>query len=89
MFGPNEIRKMFSNEITKINICIFPANTYLFKFNNRNTRKRCELGSKLTITTQDICIFPANIYQFKFNNKNTRKRCELGLKLTITKPERH
>ena len=26
-----------------------PANVYLFKVNNRNTRKRCEIGSKLTI----------------------------------------
>ena len=25
------------------------ANIYLFKFNDRNTRKRCEMGSKLTI----------------------------------------
>ena len=30
----------------KVNI---PANICLFKVNNRNTRKRCELGSKLTI----------------------------------------
>ena len=28
---------------------IFPANIYLFKVNNRNTRKRCEIYSKLTI----------------------------------------
>ena len=28
----------------------FPANIYLFKVNNRNTRKRCEICSKLTIT---------------------------------------
>ena len=26
-----------------------PANIYLIKFNNRNTRKRCEMCSKLTI----------------------------------------
>ena len=30
---------------------MFPANIYLFKVNNRNSRKRCELGSKLTIKT--------------------------------------
>ena len=30
-------------------MCINPANQYLFKFNNRNTRKRCELCSKLAI----------------------------------------
>ena len=27
----------------------FSGNIYLFKFNNRNTRKRCEICSKLTI----------------------------------------
>ena len=27
-----------------------PANIYLFKFNNRNTKKRCEVCSKLTVT---------------------------------------
>ena len=27
------------------------ANIYLFKVNNKNTRKRCEISSKLTITT--------------------------------------
>ena len=28
-----------------------PANIYLFKVNNENTRKRCEIYSKLTIKT--------------------------------------
>ena len=32
---------------------IFPANIYLFKFNNRNIRKRCEIYSKLTIKHQN------------------------------------
>ena len=31
----------------------FPANIYLFKVNNRNTRKRCEICSKLTIKTPE------------------------------------
>ena len=30
---------------------IFPAGIYLFKFNNRNTGKRCGICSKLTIKT--------------------------------------
>ena len=30
-----------------------PANIYLFKFNNRNTRKKCEMCSKLTIKTPE------------------------------------
>ena len=36
-----------------ISLCIFPANIYLLKGNNRNTRKRCEICSKLTIKTQE------------------------------------
>ena len=32
---------------------IYPANKYLFKFNNRNIRKRCERCSKLTIRTPE------------------------------------
>ena len=31
--------------------CLIPANMYLFKVNNRNTRKRCEIYSKLTMKT--------------------------------------
>ena len=30
-----------------------PANIYLFKVNKRNTRKRCEICSKLTIKTPE------------------------------------
>ena len=32
-----------------------PANIYLFKFNNKNTRKRCESCLKLTIKTPEWC----------------------------------
>ena len=31
-----------------------PANINLFKFNNRNTRKRCEICSKLAIKTPEL-----------------------------------
>ena len=31
----------------------FPANIYLFEVNSRNTRKRCEECSKLTIKTPE------------------------------------
>ena len=34
---------------------IFPANIYLFKVNNKNTRKMCETCSKLTIKTPERC----------------------------------
>ena len=32
-----------------------PANIYLLKFNNRNTRKRCEICSKLTMKAIERC----------------------------------
>ena len=32
-----------------------PAGIYLLKFNNRNTRKRCEIFSKLTIKIPERC----------------------------------
>ena len=30
-----------------------PAGNYMFKVNNKNTRKRCEICSKLTIKTPE------------------------------------
>ena len=33
--------------------CAFPAGIYLLKVNNRNTRTRCEICSKLTIKTPE------------------------------------
>ena len=41
--------KLFTIKIFKRH---FPANTSLFKVNNRNTRKRCEICSKLIIETR-------------------------------------
>ena len=32
---------------------LFPTYIYLFKVNNRNTRKKCEIFSKLTIKTPE------------------------------------
>ena len=32
---------------------VFPASIYLFKVNNRNTRARCEICSKLKIKTSE------------------------------------
>ena len=32
----------------------YPAGIYLFKVNNRNTRTRCEICSKLTINTPEL-----------------------------------
>ena len=41
-------------------LCSFSANIYLFKVNNRNTRKRCEIYSNLTIKTPDLVFFIVN-----------------------------
>ena len=38
----------------------FPANSYLFKLNYRNTRKSCEICSKLKIRTRRSCFFIVN-----------------------------
>ena len=32
---------------------MYPGNTYLFKVNNRDTKKMCEIRSKLTIKTPE------------------------------------
>ena len=34
-------------------LAAYPTNTYLFKVNKRNTRKRCEMCPKLTIKTSE------------------------------------
>ena len=39
--------------IAKTTLNRFPANIYLFKVSNRNTRKRCEICSKLTVKTPE------------------------------------
>ena len=36
-----------------LNTPLYPGNIYLFKVNHRNTRKTCEIYSKLTIKTQE------------------------------------
>ena len=41
------------NEYNTGKITLYPANIYLFKVNNRNTRKRYEMSSKLTIKTPE------------------------------------
>ena len=38
-----------------LHLILNPANIYLFKVNNRSTRKRCEICSKLTIKTPERC----------------------------------
>ena len=55
------------NDLSALEFMKYPANVYLFKFNNRNTRKRCEIRSKLTIKTPE-----RRQNMFKVNKKNTR-----------------
>ena len=57
-------------------ITLFPANIYLFKVNNRNTRKRYEIMFK------DNNKNTKWRYLFKVSNRNTRKKCEICTKLT-------
>ena len=41
---------------TRTDTDAIPSNIYLFKCNNRNTRKKCEKCSKLTIKTPEECL---------------------------------
>ena len=51
----------------------------MFKVNNRNTKARCEITSKLTIKTPEWC------HMFKLNNKETTTTtCLTLLKITST-----
>ena len=34
---------------------VFPVDIYLFKINNRNIKKSCEICSKLTVKTPERC----------------------------------
>ena len=45
-----EVRQNFARKYV---FTYIPANIYLFKINNTNTRKRCELCSKFTIKTPE------------------------------------
>ena len=44
--------QLFRFELTQLSNC-YPANIYLFKVKNRNTTKRYEICSKLTIKTPE------------------------------------
>ena len=42
--------------IAPMRALISPGGNYILKVNSRNTRKRCEICSKLTIKTPDVFI---------------------------------
>ena len=48
-----QIRAIITNWGITDAIDLFSATIYLFKINNRNTRKTCEIYSKLTIKTPE------------------------------------
>ena len=48
-----QIRAIITNWGITDDIDLFSATIYLFKVNNRNTRKTCEIYSKLTIKTPE------------------------------------
>ena len=42
-------------EATCYTLIPYPAGNYMFKVNNRNTKAKCEICSKLTIKTPERC----------------------------------
>ena len=60
------------NEWSKKYIAAFPANIYLFKFNNRYTRKRFEICSKLTTTRPEQRRRHSGIFVINFEQVNVR-----------------
>ena len=46
-------KKESVKQYQKEKYCIYPAGNYMFKLNNRDTRTRCEICSKLTIKTPE------------------------------------
>ena len=54
-----KIRSLFSEKVSSLTLDKVlntpPTGNYMFKVNNRNTRKKCEICSKLTIKTPEQC----------------------------------
>ena len=47
------MKNIVLNNFDRVGIAFTPAKIYLFKVNNRNTIRRCEICSKLTIKTPE------------------------------------
>ena len=67
-----KVRKIRCESKKNKNILEFPAINYLFKVNNRNARKSCEICSKLTIKTPErrllsSLLFALNIFHIFFS----------------------
>ena len=64
-------------------IIVSQANIYLFKVNNRNTRKGCETCSKLTIKTPERHRFPVfgvNTERYGIFLQNSQENLQVSLK---------
>ena len=56
---------MVSNTVQEITC---PANIYLFKVNNKNTRKSCEICSKLTTKTLEWRLTSSGVFTVNFEH---------------------
>ena len=52
-FFTSTLSKVHWLQLASVSSCHFPACNYMFKVNNRNTRTRCEICSKLPIKTPE------------------------------------
>ena len=62
----------------------YRANIYLFKVNNRNARKRCEIFWKLTTKTPERCHW-RRFAVFIFNFEHISHLCPVFLLLTLNR----
>ena len=65
---------------------MIPANSYLLKVNNRNTRTRREIYSKLKIKTpDDVAVFSVNVAVFIVNFEHVSHPFLVFLLLTLSR----
>ena len=75
------------NQVSEVLTCShhsYSAAYYMFKVNNRNTRTRCEICSKLTINTPERCQSPRSVV-FIVNFKHASYLVAVFLSLTLSK----
>ena len=71
-----QIERLLANLYIKFGVCEtflnndIPVNIYLFKVNNRNTTKRCEISSNLTIKTYFTPFSSVSIVDWEQVNAN-------------------
>ena len=64
-----------------INLTHFPAENYILKVNNRNTRTRCEICSKLIVKTPERRQWPCSDLVLVFLLLTLNMKSSAGLKL--------